>query len=474
MLAIETTSGPVRGFLDRGVPNWRGIPYGRIPGRFRPALPATAGDPVDADRWGPVSWQVPMSPTPQRWSPLYPDAVQHEDCLNLNIWSARPERPDPQPVLVWFHPGRHMVGGTMRTVDPWAYAARHDLVIVTANYRLGPWGWLSLADLDPEFADSTNLAVRDQLLILRWVRDNIAAFGGDPGNVTIFGLSTGGTDVATLLGVPSAVGLFHKAAIYSGNAELAQSREEAAGLAERFLNAAGSLANDAGALAELSNVALRYAHSQTLRAGQVRYHAVVDGDLIPRPPLPAVADRAEPIPVLVSVTSEEAGILEIVEEGAAVDAKYSRLIGGPDGTTRGEKVSRLSDELYVRPAERLLSALNTPDPGAGGSEPCWAQVFDYHPTTSHLAGYPGIARRAVHAADTAALFCDTDGPEGTETDRAVGAQEQSGLVRLARDGDPGWPAYTSQAPLARWIGPRSTGRADLRPLPLTESAEVAR
>lgn len=101
-------------------------------------------------------------------------------------------------------------------------------------------------------------------------------------------------------------------------------------------------------------------------------------------------------------------------------------------------------------------------------------MFDYHPTTSHLAGYPGIARRAVHAADTAALFCDTDGPEGTETDRAVGAQEQSGLVRLARDGDPGWPAYTSQAPLARWIGPRSTGRADLRPLPLTESAEVAR
>lgn len=170
--------------------------------------------------------------------------------------------------------------------------------------------------------------------------------------MTIFGLSTGGTDVATLLGVPSAVGLFHKAAIYSGNAELAQSREEAAGLAERFLNAAGSLANDAGALAELSNVALRYAHSQTLRAGQVRYHAVVDGDLIPRPPLPAVADRAEPIPVLVSVTSEEAGILEIVEEGAAVDAKYSRLIGGPDGTTAGRRSAGCpTSSTSVRPSD---------------------------------------------------------------------------------------------------------------------------
>ncbi|MGW4276221.1 carboxylesterase family protein [Streptomyces seoulensis] len=475
VLPIETTSGPVRGFLDRGVPNWRGIPYGRVPGRFRPAVPAVAEGPVDAVRWGPVSWQVPMSSASrQHWSPLHADAVQHEDCLNLNIWSARPERPDPQPVLVWFHPGRHMVGGTMRTVDPWAYAARHDLVIVTANYRLGPWGWLSLADLDPAFSDSANLAVRDQLLMLRWVRDNISSFGGDPGNVTIFGLSTGGTDVATLLGVPSATGLFHRAAIYSGNAELSQSREGAAGLARRFVSAAGTLADDAGGLVELSNVALRYTHAQAMRAGQVRYQAVVDGELIPRPPLPAIADRAESIPVLVSVTSEEAGILEIVEDGEAVDAKYSRLTGGADDATHAQKVRRLSDELYVRPAERLLAALDARRRDAVGTAACWAQVFDYHPTVSHLAGYPRIADRAVHAADTASLFCDPAGPEGTDTDRAVAEGEQSGLVRLARDGDPGWPAYTPEEPVARWIGPRATDGADLGPLPLTSSMEVPR
>ncbi|MFF1918047.1 carboxylesterase family protein [Streptomyces sp. NPDC058239] len=475
MLAVETTSGTVRGFLDRGTPNWRGIPYGRVPGRFRPALPETAGGTIDAVRWGAVSWQVPMSVTPQRWSPLYPDAEQHEDCLNLNIWSARPDRRDRQPVLVWFHPGRHMVGGTMRTVDPWAYAARHGLVVVTANYRLGPWGWLSLAGLDPDYDCSTNLAVRDQLLMLRWVRDNIASFGGDPDNVTIFGLSTGGTDVATLLSVPSAEGLFHKAAIYSGNAELAQSADDAAGLAERFLAAAGSLTDCARGLAELSNVALRYTHSQTLRAGQMRYQAVVDGDVLLQPLLQAIGERAVPVPVLVSVTSEEAGILEIVEGGAAVDAKYARLVEEAGTADRGKKVSLLSDELYVRPAERLLSALNRQGSGVAGAAStaaCWAQVFDYHPTTSHLAGYSEIAHRAVHAADTAALFCDPAGADGTETDRVIGAQEQSGLVGLARDGDPGWPAYTSHRPLARWIGPHSSGFPDLRPLPLSADTEV--
>ncbi|MER7195474.1 carboxylesterase family protein [Streptomyces flaveolus] len=475
MLAVETSSGTVRGFLDRGTPNWRGVPYGRIPGRFRPAQPATDAGPIDAVRWGPVSWQVPMSVTPQRWSPLYPDAEQHEDCLNLNIWSAHPDRRDRQPVLVWFHPGRHMVGGTMRTVDPWAYAARHDLVVVTANYRLGPWGWLSLAGLGSEFADSTNLAVRDQLLMLRWVRDNIASFGGDPDNVTIFGLSTGGTDVATLLSIPSATGLFHKAAIYSGNAELAQTMQEAGGLAKRLLEAAGGLADSPRGLAELANVALRYTHSQALRAGQVRYQAVVDGDLIPQPLLQEISERVVPVPVLVSVTSEEAGILEIVEGGAAVDKKFARL-PEESGTATGreEKVGRLSDELYVRPAQRLLHSLNRQGSIVTGARAvrCWAQVFDYHPTTSHLAGYAEIAHRAVHAADTAALFCDPAGAEGTEMDRAVGAQEQSGLVGLARDGNPGWPAYTTSRPLARWIGPRSLGTR-MRPLPLSADTGVS-
>ncbi|MBU3068101.1 carboxylesterase family protein [Nocardia sp. NEAU-G5] len=470
MFVIETTSGRVRGFFDRGVPNWRGIPYGSIPARFQPARPATAAsaEPIDTTRWGPVSWQVPMEVTPQRWSPLYPEAVQHEECLNLNIWSARPDRAERQPVLVWFHPGRHMVGGTMRTVDPWAYAGRHDLVVVTANYRLGPWGWLPLAGLDPKFDMSTNLGVRDQLLLLEWVRDNIAGFGGDPGNVTLFGLSTGASDVATLLGIPAAAGLFHQAAVYSGHAELAHRPDDAAELSGRFLTAAGDLVQGPGDLPDATNVALRYIHSQTLRTGPVRYQAVIDGDLVPAAPLRAIADRTATVPVLVSVTSEEAGILEIVQGGTAVDTTYAARFGTGDEPTRREKVARLSAELYVRPAERLLNALHT----AGG--PCWAQVFDYHPSTSHLAGYPSIARRAVHAADTSALFCDTAGPDGTDADRVVGAREQRALVGLARRGDPGWPAYSPDRPVARWIGSGRSEATDLRPLPLPTTVQESR
>ncbi|HEX4818234.1 MAG TPA: carboxylesterase family protein [Nonomuraea sp.] len=459
MPVVETGAGEVRGFLDRGVPNWRGIPYGRVVQRFRPALPAAPSGPIDATRWGVVSWQVPMGLTPERWSPLHPDAVKGEDCLNLNIWSARPGRPDPQPVLVWIHPGRHMVGGNMTTVDPWVLAAHHDVVVVTVNFRLGPWGWLHLGTIDADLADCVNLAVRDQVLALSWVRDNIAAFGGDPGNVTLFGLSTGGSDVATLAGVPAARGLFHRAAVYSGSAERPIGPGEAARAAERFVAAARPLADTPAALRTLPNVALRHVHRQALRAGEPRYEAMIDGDLLPRPPLESLrAGLATDLPLLVSVTSDEARILDVVA-GPAVDRKYAAFADPDDGATHEERIAFLSRKLYHEPAERLLAAVHA----AGGH--CWAQVFDYHPTTSQLAGNPAVAGRAVHGADTAALFCDL--ATGDAVDRAVGVQVQRALVGLARTGRPPWPEYTAGDPRARWIAPDGSGGSRRDPLPRT-------
>lgn len=458
-LVVGTSSGEVHGFLDRGVPNWRGIPYGRIPERFRSPVAATSSGPVDAREWGPVSWQVPMSATPGRWSPLYPDAVKSEECLNLNIWSARTEHPGPKPVLVWFHPGRHMVGGNMPTVDPWTLAARQDVVVVSANYRLGPWGWLHLGTLDPGYADSLNLAVRDQLLMLRWVQDNIAGFGGDPDNVTIFGLSTGGSDVATLLSIPGAQGLFHKAAVYSGTAEHTIEPAEAAATAERFLNAASSLVDSAADLRRLSNVALRHIHLKALQAGPLQYEPVVDGDLVPGPPLQSLArGTAADVPLLLSVTSDEARILDLAG-GTAVDDKCASLAGPGRDAIHEEKLAFLSRTLYYEPTERLLSTVH----GAGGT--CWAQVFDYHPTTSHLAGNPLVAGRAVHGADTAALFGDAHGSAGNAKDRAVVADVHQGLIDLAGHGRPSWPSYSPRTPLAKWISGGDLVGTRLGPLP---------
>ncbi|AEW98116.1 putative type B carboxylesterase [Streptantibioticus cattleyicolor NRRL 8057 = DSM 46488] len=402
---------------------------------------------MDARTWGPVCWQVPVGPR-KKWAPIYPDAVESEDCLNLNVWSRRPGRPDPQPVLVWLHPGRHMLGGNSPSVDPWVLAAYHDVVVVTPHYRLGPWGWLYLGELAPsDYAHSSNLPVRDHLLALEWVRDNIAAFGGDPGNVTLFGLSTGASDVATLLGVPAAQGLFHKAAIYSGNADNVITLSDASEFANRFLTAAGSLADSAPDLARLDNVALRYIHGKMLRSGPVPYQPCVDGDVIPDSPLLAMGKGLTTgVPVLVSVTSDEAGMYEAVSSPKDVAEKYAEVLGD-DGSTHEQKLEALTRKLYVEPAERLMSAV------AGGGGTCWAQVFDYHPTLSVLARDPRLAHRAVHAVDKAALFHDLDGPLGTDADRRAAVEDQLGLINLARHGHPGWATYTAREPTAKWINP---------------------
>lgn len=287
-LMVCTTSGPVHGFLGRGVPNWRGVPYARVERRFRPAVPVEPGGPIEATAWGPVSWQLPIQVSRGLYHLPLDDLVENEDCLNLNVWSPGPRPDGPLPVLVWLHGGSRVNGSASSWIDPWHFAARHGAVVITANYRLGPWGCLYLGGHDPDFAESANLEALDQVMLLRWIRDNIAGFGGDPSNVTLFGMSSGGCDVATLLGTPAAHGLFHRAAIYSGNAEVPMYEEAAVRFTDEFLAAAGPLAKSPEELTRLPNVGLRYIHGKLLERGiSVRYRPFIDGTIIPRPPLDA-------------------------------------------------------------------------------------------------------------------------------------------------------------------------------------------
>ncbi|WP_291987641.1 carboxylesterase family protein [Luteitalea sp.] len=192
-----------------------GVPYARQPvgeWRWREAEPpATSTLTVDADAFGPTAHQPRDENERASFQP------QGEDCLSLNIWTRGP-RPDGRPVMVFIHGGANVSGGSADPLyDGHNVVRDNDVVLVTINYRLGPFGFLDLSEVGgPAYARSRNLGLLDQLAALRWVRANIAAFGGDAGNITVFGESAGGSAIMRLLGMPLARGLFDKAIIESG------------------------------------------------------------------------------------------------------------------------------------------------------------------------------------------------------------------------------------------------------------------
>jgi para-nitrobenzyl esterase len=230
---VETMQGKVRGLIADGIHVFRGIPYGAPTGgaaRFMPARPAAAwGGVREATRYGDQCVQQvtklgnPADTSARReTSDLIPvwHSAQSEDCLNLNIWTPAVGDGGRRPVMVWLHPGGFEFGSAnIAFNDGTNLARRGDVVVVALNQRLGPLGHLHLGEFGgDELADSANLGMLDLHLGLAWVRDNIAAFGGDPGRVLIHGESGGARKTSTLLAMPGAKGLFHRAAIQSGPA----------------------------------------------------------------------------------------------------------------------------------------------------------------------------------------------------------------------------------------------------------------
>jgi para-nitrobenzyl esterase len=214
---VETTSGRVEGRVEDGVRVFRGIPYAEPPVgplRFRPPLPkapwAGVRPALEFGAWAPQE----ISPGARRYWGITGETS--EDCLTLNVWAPASDRAGAaatsttgrgRPVMVWIHGGAFVAGASSyRTSEGASLARRGDLVVVTLNYRVGALGFLELDEIGgEEYALSGNLGLLDQMLALEWVRDNVAAFGGDPGNVTIFGESAGAISVSVLLALPSAI-----------------------------------------------------------------------------------------------------------------------------------------------------------------------------------------------------------------------------------------------------------------------------
>src|SRR6185312_15357343 len=236
-----TQAGRVRGFRDGDICVFKGIPYGAdtAPRRFQPPLPAEAWTGVrPALAFGPRSPQASLARSSAS-SLTGPDDPMSEDCLHLNVWTPGLRDGGKRPVMVYIHGGGYnALSANDPLYDGVRLCHRGDVVVVTLNHRLNAFGYLYLAELGGEaFADSGNAGQLDLILALQWVRGNIAEFGGDPGNVLIFGQSGGGAKNACLMGMPSAMGLFHRAASSSGETVTASRPESATARAEQVLKA---------------------------------------------------------------------------------------------------------------------------------------------------------------------------------------------------------------------------------------------
>ncbi|MDQ8727871.1 carboxylesterase family protein [Bradyrhizobium sp. LHD-71] len=315
---VETRQGKVRGTIKDGINVFKGIPYAASTSganRFRQPQPPQAWSGVrDATAYPNMAPQPP-APVRSLFASWTDPTTISEDCLGLNIWTPGLRDGGKRPVMVWFHGGDFAsLSGSRSVFDGTRLARRGDVVVVTVNHRLNAFGFLYLGQLLPEFREAANPGMLDLVAALEWVRDNIAEFGGDPGNVTIFGQSGGGGKVATMMAMPAGKGLFHRAIIQSGtyarNAHLeAMSADAATGHAQTLL--AALELSDAHKLLDLPMEALV---AGSVKASQAKapavWRPVADGKVLPAgPSWPSAPEVSADIPLMIGSTATEMSML---------------------------------------------------------------------------------------------------------------------------------------------------------------------
>jgi para-nitrobenzyl esterase len=302
----NTTSGKVRGLVQENKVNaFRGIPYGAPTGgsnRFMPPVkPEAWGGIKETIAWGPEAPQGPHTEIPEVAATI-PKVAISEDCLHLNVWTNGLDA-RKRPVMLWLHGGGFTSGnGSYTMYDGANMARKHDVVTVTINHRLNSFGFLYLADIGGEkFKNASNCGILDAVAALEWVRDNIANFGGDPNNVTIFGQSGGAGKVSTLMAMPAAKGLFHRAIVQSGANLKGVSTEDATKTAHMLMDKLGVKTAD-----ELQRVPMDQLIAATLSTRGLRLGPVVDGKTLPGGPFdPAAPAVSADVPLLIGSTEFE-------------------------------------------------------------------------------------------------------------------------------------------------------------------------
>src|SRR6202521_1257445 len=311
---VETTAGKVRGVIQGGTHIFRGIPYGASTAGSNRFMPPRKPEPWagvrEAFQNGPTAPQLGGPPNPLILNHRQP-AVEGEDCLVMNVFTPGVNDGRKRPVMVWLHGGGFASGAGSAHAFDGNYLARSGyVVVVSVNHRLNIFGYLYLADVGGDkYADSGNVGLLDVIAVLEWLRDNVAHFGGNPGNVTLFGQSGGGLKISTLLAMPPAKGLFHKAIIESGSLLKGVHRDDANKTTERILAKLGLQANQVDELQKLPVDRLLSAidtRGSAPGATPFNLAPVVDGRALPRDPFdPTAPDISAEVPLIVGTVNTE-------------------------------------------------------------------------------------------------------------------------------------------------------------------------
>jgi len=311
---VETTAGKVRGVIQAGTHTFRGIPYGVSTAGSNRFMPPRKPEPWSGVREafenGPTAPQLGGPPNALILNHRQP-AVEGEDCLVINVFTPSLNDARKRPVMIWLHGGGFASGaGSAHSFDGNFLARSGDVVVVSVNHRLNIFGHLHLADLGGEkYVDSGNAGMLDIVAVLEWVRDNIAHFGGNPGNVTVFGQSGGGLKISVLLAMPAAKGLFHKAIIESGSQLKGIHRDEASKTTERILAKLGLQPNQVDDLQKLPVERLLSAidtRGPEQAAGGFNLGPVVNGHSLPSDPFdPTAPEISAEVPLIIGSVNTE-------------------------------------------------------------------------------------------------------------------------------------------------------------------------
>jgi para-nitrobenzyl esterase len=470
---VATKYGKVRGAFAGGVSTFRGIHYGANPegaGRFlSPAPPQPWNEVAEALHFGDLAPQNLSSATGSdiriAMGDIFGPGKVGENCLVLNVWTPGLVH-RRRPVMVWLHGGGYTGGSDgSPTYDGTNLAHEQDVVVVGINHRLNVFGYLYLGGISKKYADSGNVGMLDCVLALEWVRDNIANFGGNPENVTIFGESGGGGKVSVLLAMPPAKDLFHKAIVESGSTLRVSTTEEADAAARKYLAQLKISPQRVDDLQKVPMADMLAAMREMAGPNSIRLGPVVDGRSLPRQPFdPDAPAQSADVPMLVGTNATEstlligmgdASLFSLNEADMRVklktylhvddDAKIDALISTYQKNRPGATPSDIYFAVTTDRMMRMNAVTQAERKVAQGAAPAYMYIFAWQ--TPILGG----KLRSPHAIELGFVFDNTDKTasyNGTGADTAALAAKVSGAwAAFARTGNPNvpglphWPAY---------------------------------